>query len=661
MFKYVVKKFLVYLLVASMLFSFKSMVIFAEELKEAVVDIDMEEVDVDINKTFIGKDGGLKKDEMVEDVVEPISINEDKDIEDEENDSFTNDVFASSNNRAITIDDFGKTLSDGSYYLESDVRADINKSDNSFISIKGIVEIDLNGYTLSGFRGSPVIMVNDGELTIKNGRVIAYDCYAISLTERSSKIKVESGEYYTSSRYSSSVFPKCISVTYDTNDMVIEEGYFSDLQFEAVYTQYNFEYIKQSVVTVAEGSEVIKERKVCGKDELTGKDLVANYIITKVNIDEEETTEEEKTTKEETTVEETVEATTEATAEETTKETVETTAETKTEETTEETIQETTAAETEVIVITEDDFGKTLKSGKYILDRDVTSAEGSIFTDGDVDIDLKGWTLTGNKSWYSTIEVSGGTLTIHNGEVVSKNGGYAICVCEGAKLVVEDGYYYSTYNYESVYGGDKGDIVLNGGSFVKLPDRYTIQEGLVVNNNKVAHNGRSYNYTVGENNETENATENEIVSRAITEDDFGNTLTTGVYTLEKNINSNKGSIYAEGDVVIDLNGYTLTGSKYWYSVIEVKSGTLTIKNGEIFSQNGGYAICVCEDAKVIIEDGYYFATYNYESVYGGDKSEIEIKSGCFSKLPSEYTLQDGSNLTSKWSIHNYKLYFNTIE
>ena len=688
MIKTFIKKSMAILLVMSMIFATQGMVVFAkgleavnkeatEQVSETVeesVKIDIDEIVENDNQLFVGKDGALKK----------LTVEDDKELineEEKDNVDSINNVFASSNDRVITLDTFGKTLEEGSYYLESDVRADINKSDSLFISINGNVEIDLNGYTLSGYKGSPVIMISDGELTIKNGRVIAYDCYAIGLNERSSKIKVESGEYYTISRFSSNYYPNCISATFDTNDMIIEEGYFSNLQFEATYTQYNFEYIKIAVPTIKEGSELTKEKQVCGKDELTGKDLVANYIVTKGSaaeeeeITKEETTAEEETNKEETketyaeiasetTAEETTNETTkETTVEETTVEetTVEDTKETEVETTIEETTAETTVESTEARVITEDDFGKTLKTGKYILDRNVTSDEGSIYTDGDVEIDLQGWTLTGNKSWYSTIEVSAGTLTIKNGEVVSKNGGYAICVCENAKAVIEDGYYYSTYDYESVFGGDKGDIKINAGSFVALPERYTLKEDIKLSETKTLHNGRTYNYTVGDIVEAEIEVKEEVNNRVITEDDFGKTLTSGSYILEKNIKSNNGSIFTEGDVVIDLNGHTLTGTKNWYSVIEVRTGTLTIKNGEIFSQNGGYAICVCEDAKVVVEDGYYYATYNYESIYGGNNTEVEIKSGCFSRLPEEYSLKDGSSLTNKWAFHNFKIYTSIIE
>ena len=218
--------------------------------------------------------------------------------------------------------------------------------------------------------------------------------------------------------------------------------------------------------------------------------------------------------------------------------------------------------------ISESDFGKTLIEGEYYLDRDITSGNSTIFTSGDVSIDLKGKTLRGTKKWYSTIEVKSGTLNIKNGTIISDNG-YDICVCKGAKLNIESGNYYASGNYDSVWGGNDGagKIMVNGGTFTKMPSKYEVKKGYDIAESQTIVNNLVMNYK----------------------------LDKAEYIKDIKIGGNRQSFPGYTKINVDLNNRTKGESIYlWYNITDnkneaIKDIKLTFNEGGATTQNiSGY-------------------------------------------------------------------------
>lgn len=156
-----------------------------------------------------------------------------------------------------------------------------------------------------------------------------------------------------------------------------------------------------------------------------------------------------------------------------------------------------------------------------------------------------------------------------------------------------------------------------------------------------------------------------------------NAITTGgEVKLGNNIELSSTPLIIENDVVVDLNGYTITAPKFTESggeVLEgdtdsyafwVKGGNLTIKgNGKVVAQPADYSMAVwCQDGNVTIESGeFHNGGESCSLIYASGTGNIVIKGGKYIATPKgtqsgtgdEYTalnLKDRDNMTCSITV-----------
>ncbi|MBR1454739.1 MAG: hypothetical protein IJ593_08885, partial [Lachnospiraceae bacterium] len=302
-----------------------------------------------------------------------------------------------------------------------------------------------------------------------------------------------------------------------------------------------------------------------------------------------------------------------------------------------------------------------LSKGEYYLYNDLQKSGSIVIEGSDVKLNLNGKKIDVTSDTY-VFDVITSKLQLSNGLVINRGNKKGIVLLERlSQLEILDGYYNGEIDEKSnqvmpITNGkvnfneaiNVNSLIIKGGYFTSAKLKDYVGSGVKSKPGTYTNNGNTYTYKM-------------IPYRAITENDFGKTLPEGEYYLDKDITSGNSSIFISGDVSIDLKGKTLRGTRTWYSTIEVKSGTLNIKNGTIVSDYG-YDICVCRGAKLNIESGNYYATGNYDSVWGGNDGagKIMVNGGTFTKMPSKYEVKKGYDIVeSQTKINNlvmkYKL------
>ena len=302
--------------------------------------------------------------------------------------------------------------------------------------------------------------------------------------------------------------------------------------------------------------------------------------------------------------------------------------------------------------------GEAKLAADLVLDETVAVMPGK-----EVTLDLNGKTVKNNSN-SSAFDVYGSLVINGEGTVDGGEGGDNVAVWSrpGGKLTINSGTY--TVGADANGSGNStiyttgGDVVINGGTFstaAKYGGRYWTINKQNGSTGKVEIYGGTFPGFDPANPNTDDETTYVAEGYVSVEKDGVWTVLPGV----KDVAALK-AVFAEGgvvalandlvldrslsvpagaEVVIDLNGKTISNTAdLWdvpdanagnWSLLSVKGGTLTIKGAGTLQakENDCYAVDVQNGGKVVIEDGTYVG--NIHAVYV-QKGTAEIKGGKYS-------------------------------
>ena len=302
--------------------------------------------------------------------------------------------------------------------------------------------------------------------------------------------------------------------------------------------------------------------------------------------------------------------------------------------------------------------GEATLAADLVLDESIAVMPGK-----EVTLDLNGKTVKNNSN-SSAFDVYGSLVLNGEGTVDGGEGGdnNAVWSRPGAKLTINDGTY--TVGADANGSGNStiyttgGDVVINGGTFssaAKYAGRYWTINKQNGSTGKVEIYGGTFPGFDPANPNTDDETTYVAEGYVSVEKD-------GVWTVLPGVKDAAAlkAVFAEGgvvalandlvldrslsvpagaEVVIDLNGKTISNTAdLWdvpdanagnWSLLSVKGGTLTIKGAGTLQakENDCYAVDVQNGGKVVIEDGTYVG--NIHAVYV-QKGTAEIKGGKYS-------------------------------
>ena len=313
--------------------------------------------------------------------------------------------------------------------------------------------------------------------------------------------------------------------------------------------------------------------------------------------------------------------------------------------------------------------GEATLASDLVLDESIAVKAGK-----EVVLDLNGKTVKNNSN-SSAFDVYGSLVINGEGTVDGGEGGDNVAVwsMSGGKLTINGGTY--TVGADANGSGNStiystgGDVVINGGTFsnaAKSAGRYWTINKQNGSTGKVEIYGGSFPGFDPANPNTDDDPTYVAEGYVSVEKDGVWTVLPGV----KDVAALK-AVFAEGgvvalandlvldrslsvpagaEVVIDLNGKTISNTAdLWdvpdanagnWSLLSVKGGTLTIKGAGTLQakENDCYAVDVQNGGKVVIEDGTYVG--NIHAVYV-QKGTAEIKGG-------KYSIQQPSGLSSPY-------------
>ena len=302
--------------------------------------------------------------------------------------------------------------------------------------------------------------------------------------------------------------------------------------------------------------------------------------------------------------------------------------------------------------------GEATLAADLVLDEAVAVMPGK-----EVTLDLNGKTIKNNSNSVA-LDVYGSLVINGEGTVDGGEGGDNVAVWSrpGGKLTINDGTY--TVGADANGSGNStiyttgGDVVINGGTFssaAKYAGRYWTINKQNGSTGKVEIYGGTFPGFDPANPNTDDETTYVAEGYVSVEKD-------GVWTVLPGVKDAAAlkAVFAEGgvvalandlvldrslsvpagaEVVIDLNGKTISNTAdLWdvpdanagnWSLLSVKGGTLTIKGAGTLQakENDCYAVDVQNGGKVVIEDGTYVG--NIHAVYV-QKGTAEIKGGKYS-------------------------------
>ena len=252
---------------------------------------------------------------------------------------------------------------------------------------------------------------------------------------------------------------------------------------------------------------------------------------------------------------------------------------------------------------------KTASSATLTLLQDINRENSMDFYSGsNVTLDLNGHSITGNLSYSLIYIANGGTLTItdmsseKSGYVIN-NGDRAINTEDGSTIYIQAGTFCSHNHYAiSIYSNN---VALSGGRFITengsraidintgsvLADGYFFLDS---NGDKLYEIYNIKDVTVGKVYAASVTTTNGTVQY----EDLGSALSaakaasSATVTLRQNVSlpTNTGLTFDEGNIILDLNGKSLSSSQT--DAINVNGGTLTItdnsskKSGQVSTSYG---------------------------------------------------------------------------
>ena len=302
--------------------------------------------------------------------------------------------------------------------------------------------------------------------------------------------------------------------------------------------------------------------------------------------------------------------------------------------------------------------GEATLAADLVLDEAVAVMPGK-----EVTLDLNGKTIKNNSNSVA-LDVYGSLVLNGEGTVDGGEGGdnSAVWSRPGAKLTINGGTY--TVGADANGSGNStiyttgGDVVINGGTFssaAKYAGRYWTINKQNGSTGKVEIYGGTFPGFDPANPNTDDET-------TYVAEGYVSVETDGVWTVLPGVKDAAAlkAVFAEGgvvalandlvldrslsvpagaEVVIDLNGKTISNTAdLWdvpdanagnWSLLSVKGGTLTIKGAGTLQakENDCYAVDVQNGGKVVIEDGTYVG--NIHAVYV-QKGTAEIKGGKYS-------------------------------
>ena len=302
--------------------------------------------------------------------------------------------------------------------------------------------------------------------------------------------------------------------------------------------------------------------------------------------------------------------------------------------------------------------GEAALAADLVLDETVAVMPGK-----EVTLDLNGKTIKNNSNSVA-LDVYGSLVINGEGTVDGGEGGDNVAVWSrpGGKLTINGGTY--TVGADANGSGNStiyttgGDVIINGGTFstaAKYAGRYWTINKQNGSTGKVEIYGGTFPGFDPANPNTDDETTYVAEGYVSVEKD-------GVWTVLPGVKDAAAlkAVFAEGgvvalandlvldrslsvpagaEVVIDLNGKTISNTAdLWdvpdanagnWSLLSVKGGTLTIKGAGTLQakENDCYAVDVQNGGKVVIEDGTYVG--NIHAVYV-QKGTAEIKGGKYS-------------------------------
>ena len=317
--------------------------------------------------------------------------------------------------------------------------------------------------------------------------------------------------------------------------------------------------------------------------------------------------------------------------------------------------------------------------GKLTLSEDI-ALQSTLVVTSDLVLDLNGYTLSNKVENAATdviVVAEGATLTIEgNGtvEAVSGNDGYAV-IAEGT-VIINGGTFKSGVDTNGepnavVYARGNGKVYVNGGYF---PND---NESKFVLNKKDADRATTVIEVKGgefekfnpANNAAENAGTNFVAEGyAVAINAAGNYVVVpffGEVTLTEDLALSV-PVQVANDLVVDLNGYTLTAPVFTESngavlegdsdsyVFWVKEGaTLTINGeGTVAAQNAKYSIAVwAQGGNVVINGGTYTnAGEGADLIYASAGGNVVINGGEFKACPKQAGVDGTLNAYSALNV-----------
>ena len=133
-------------------------------------------------------------------------------------------------------------------------------------------------------------------------------------------------------------------------------------------------------------------------------------------------------------------------------------------------------------VVAESATGKTFSNGTHTLSTGITATKPNAIAvkaiGSDVKVTIEDGTFDGGKGGNNicVAAANGATVIIKDGTFTvggdANNIGNSVVYCQGGKVTIEGGFFYTNYNYKGMYyvlnqsNGDPGTITVKGGTFV---------------------------------------------------------------------------------------------------------------------------------------------------------------------------------------------------
>lgn len=319
---------------------------------------------------------------------------------------------------------------------------------------------------------------------------------------------------------------------------------------------------------------------------------------------------------------------------------------------------------------TTDQYGAILaSSGTVTINNGTFNGWNGIFVKGTY-VTINGGTFNGTNTG---IYVNNAGATINGG--FFQGGNYSAYIYQRT-LDISNGYFDGALGKDST-----ATITVSGGTFTDDPSAY-VAEGISVVSSSVVHDGVTYNYTVGKAAASvtsgDTVTAYETLKAAIEAAEVGDTITLLADVDEQTY------IPAGKDVILDLNGYTLTSTKtgtyplYIYGTLTVKDsseagtgnifssmvtvmvrgGTFILESGTLYSGKNSSAINLDDGSTVIVNGGSIDATRCIGASFDATAVSIEVNGGSFSATSTIIASADGISITGGYFSSTFPLLFN---